>query len=129
MRSSKRTESVQAGGKKKRGTAPSKVNVSKQKKKAEAALSQSGDFLNTVFESINDPFNIIGRDYRIMKANESYARMRGKTVEELIGKRCYEILQKREDVCEDCSVKETFESAKPNTKEKLVSFPAVRMYG
>ena len=110
--------------KRKRGAAPSKLKVSKQKKKAEIALGQSGDFLNTVFESINDPFNIIGRDYRIMKANESYARMRGKTVEELIGKRCYEILQKREDVCEDCSVKETFESAKPNTKEKLVSFPS-----
>ena len=109
-------------GKKKRGAAPSKLNVSKQKKKAEITLSQSGDFLNTVFESINDPFNIIDRDYRIMKANESYARMRGKTVEQLIGKRCYEILQNRNDVCEDCSVKETFESSRPNAKEKLVSF-------
>jgi diguanylate cyclase len=49
--------------------------------------------------------------------------MRGKTVEQLIGRCCYEVLQNRNDICEGCSVKETFDSGKPNTKEKLVSFP------
>ncbi len=91
-------------------------------KKAEIALYRSGNFLDTIFDSINDPFNIIDRDYRIIKANESYARMRGKTVEQLIGRKCYEVLQNRNDVCEECSVKETFKSARPHTKEKLVSF-------
>ncbi len=92
------------------------------RKKAEISLHQSGNFLNTIFDSINDPFNIINRNFSIIRANDSYARMRGKTVEQLIGKRCYEVLQNRDDVCEDCSVKKTFESAKPYTKEKLVSY-------
>jgi transcriptional regulator with PAS, ATPase and Fis domain len=83
------------------------------RKKAEISLRQSGNFLNMIFESINDPFNIIDRDYQILKANESYARMRGKTVEKLIGKRCYEVLQNRNNVCEGCSVEETFNSGKP----------------
>ena len=93
-----------------------------ERKKAEIALCRSGNYLDTIFDSINDPFNIIDRDFRIIRANDSYARMRGKTVEQLIGKRCYKVLQNRDDVCEDCSVEETFESAKPYTKEKLVSF-------
>lgn len=90
--------------------------------KTEIALRESERFYNTVFESINDPFNILDRDYRIIKANESYARMRGKTVEQLIGECCYAVLQNRNDVCEGCSVKETFDSGKPSTKEKLASF-------
>lgn len=94
-----------------------------ERKRAEAAIRKSERFFNTIFESINDPFNILDRDYRIIKANESYAQMRGKTVEQLLGRRCYEILYNRDSVCEGCSVQETFDSGKPNTKEKLASFP------
>lgn len=94
-----------------------------ERKQAEIALRRSERFLNTIFESINDPFNIIDRNYRIIKANESYARMRGKTIEQLIGRRCYEVLQNKRSVCEGCSVKEAFDTGKPNTKEKLMSYP------
>jgi PAS domain S-box-containing protein len=90
--------------------------------RAQDAIRKSERFLNTIFESINDPFNILDRDYRIIKANNSYARMRGKTVEELIGRHCYEVLYNRNNVCEGCSVKETFDSGKPYIKEKRVSF-------
>src|SRR4030042_6562495 len=93
-----------------------------ERKKAELSLMRSERFLNTVFDSINDPFNIIGRDYRIIKANEPYARMRGKTLKQIIGNRCYEIIYGRNNVCEECSVKETFESGKPRSKEKLAIF-------
>ena len=93
------------------------------RKQFEIALRRSERFLNTIFESINDPFNIIDRNYRIIKANESYARMRGKKVDQLIGKRCYEVLQNRQTVCEECSVKETFDTGKPTAKDKLVSYP------
>jgi diguanylate cyclase (GGDEF)-like protein/PAS domain S-box-containing protein len=93
-----------------------------ERKKAELSLLQSERFLNTVFESINDPFNIIDSDYRIIKANEPYAKMRGKTIEQLIGRCCYEVLQDRNDICEECSVEDTFNSGKPHAKEKLASF-------
>lgn len=94
-----------------------------ERKRAEDAIRKSERFLNTIFESINDPFNILDHDYRIIKANEPYARMRGKTVEQLLGRRCYEVLYNRNSICEDCSVKETFDSGKTYTKEKLASFP------
>ncbi len=95
-----------------------------ERKKTEIELRESERFLNMVFESINDPFNIIGRDYRILKTNESYARMREKSINEIIGKRCYEILYNRSSVCEGCSVKETFDKGVPVTKEKLLVLPS-----
>lgn len=93
-----------------------------ERKKAEILSRRSERFLNTIFESINDPFNIIDSDYRIIKANESYAQMRGKTIEQLIGKRCYEVLQNRGSICEGCSVRVTFETGEPHTKEKLADY-------
>lgn len=93
-----------------------------ERKQAQEALHKSERFLNTIFDSINDPFNIIDRDYRIIKANEPYARMRGKTIEQILGKRCYEVLQNRMSVCEGCTVKETFNTGKPYTKEKLSNY-------
>lgn len=93
------------------------------RKNSEIALRESEKFHNTIFESINDPFNIIDNDFRIIKANESYARMRGKRVDDIIGKRCYEVLQNRNSICENCSVNETFKSGEPKTKEKFVNFP------
>lgn len=95
-----------------------------ERKRGEIELRESERFLNMVFESINDPFNIIGRDYRILKTNESYARMREKSIKEIIGKHCYEVLYNRSTICEDCSVKETFDKGIPVTKEKLLVLPS-----
>jgi len=92
------------------------------RKKAEIGSRRSERFLNTIFQSINDPFNIIDSDFRIIKANESYARMRGKTIEQLMYQRCYEVIMGRNDICEGCSVKQTFETGEPQTKEKLANY-------
>jgi diguanylate cyclase (GGDEF)-like protein/PAS domain S-box-containing protein len=89
-----------------------------ERKKAEIVSRRSERFLNTIFDSINDPFNIIDTDYRIIKANEPYAQLRGKTLAQLMGKRCFEILQNRQSPCEGCSVKVTFDTGEPHTKEK-----------
>ncbi|MEW6570403.1 MAG: diguanylate cyclase [Nitrospirota bacterium] len=94
-----------------------------ERKKDEIALRDSERFHNTIFESINDPFCIIGRDYRIIKVNESYARMKGITIDKLVNNLCYKIVYNRNSVCEGCVVKETFNSGRPNTKEKLMRTP------
>ena len=93
-----------------------------ERKKAEIVSRRSERFLNTIFQSINDPFNIIDSDFRIIKANEPYAKMRGKTIEQLMYQRCYEVLLNRKEICEDCSVKVTFETGEPQTKEKQAKY-------
>ncbi|TAL26628.1 MAG: GGDEF domain-containing protein, partial [Nitrospirae bacterium] len=84
---------------------------------------KSTEFLNVIFDSIRDPFSIVDRDYKIIKANVAYARMRNRPVKDLIGKRCHEILQSRDSVCEECVVEKTFRSGDPCAKEKFLTFP------
>jgi len=89
-----------------------------ERKQTEVALKKSEAFLNTIFDSIHDPFCIIDSEYRIIRANESYALMKKKRLSELIGKTCYEALQRGKGVCDDCIVLNTFASGNPCAKEK-----------
>lgn len=84
----------------------------------EAALKKSEAFLNTIFNSIRDPFCIIDRDYRIVRANEAYAEMKGMALIDLIGRSCREALQKRDNTCDGCTVRMTFANGDPCAKEK-----------
>jgi diguanylate cyclase (GGDEF)-like protein/PAS domain S-box-containing protein len=90
---------------------------------AEEALRESERFLNTIFDSINDPFSIVDRNYRIVRANEAYAQMRGKHVSDMIGRRCYELLENRRSICGGCVVKKTFDSSDPCAKDKRLTSP------
>ncbi|MBI5407738.1 MAG: EAL domain-containing protein [Nitrospirae bacterium] len=82
------------------------------------ALIKSEKFLNTMFDSIRDPFCIIDRDYKIVRVNEAYADMRKISIEDIVGERCYEVLQERKAVCKDCIVEKTFKSKDPCAKNK-----------
>ena len=86
----------------------------------EEELYRSESFLSTIFDSFHDPFNIVDRDYRIVKFNDAYARMKNKQAKDLLGKKCYEVLQGRNSVCEDCVIVKTFQSKDPCAKEKQV---------
>ncbi len=93
-------------------------DMSNSLKRGYAALEKSESFLKTIFDSIRDPFCIIDRDYRIVRANDAYARMKNKNLTDLIGATCYETLRNRSGVCDNCIVKETFATGKPSSKEK-----------
>jgi len=92
-------------------------------RRVEESLQKSERFFSTIFDSIRDPFSIVDRDYKIIKANEAYAQIRNKPLKDLIGRPCYGILQNRSSVCEDCVVEKTFKSADPCAKDKLLTLP------
>lgn len=89
---------------------------------AEEKLIKSEKFLNTIFDSIRDPFCIFDRQYKIVKSNEAYAEMKNRTVEGLVGKRCYEVLHNRNVICDDCIVEKSFKEADPCAREKLLTY-------
>ncbi len=90
------------------------------RKRNEERLRRSERFLNTIFDSIHDPFCIFDRDFQIIRVNDAYAWMRNKHAGELIGRKCYEVLHNSTTVCEGCVVSTTFQSADPCAKDKLV---------
>lgn len=94
-----------------------------ERKRQEEKHQRSEKFLNTIFDSIRDPFSIVDRNFRIIRLNDAYAQMRGRSQAELIGNKCYEVLRKRAGVCDDCVVEKSFNSGDPCAKEKLLAFP------
>ncbi|HEY6010959.1 MAG TPA: PAS domain S-box protein, partial [Nitrospirota bacterium] len=94
-----------------------------RRKKAVEAFEKSEAFLATIFDSILDPFCIIDRDYRIVRANEAYAKMKGKGLAELLGKACPEAFCRRDVSCVDCIVRKTFETGDPCAQERIASLP------
>jgi transcriptional regulator with PAS, ATPase and Fis domain len=94
-----------------------------ERRQSEQEREKSEKFLNTIFDSIYDPFCIIDRDFNIVRANDSYARLKNKTAEELIGRRCFEATANRTSVCEGCVVEKTFRSSHPSATDNFTCFP------
>lgn len=88
--------------------------------RTEEELYRSESFLSTIFDSFHDPFNIVDRDYRIVKFNDAYSRIKNLPAKDLLGKKCYEAHHGRSSVCDGCVVLKTFQSKDPCAKEKQV---------
>jgi len=89
-------------------------------RKAEGSLRRSERFLNKVFDSIHDPFIILDRDYRIVRANTAYASLRNIPLMGLLDEKCHKVIFGKDGVCEDCIVEKTFRSSDPCAKDELV---------
>jgi diguanylate cyclase (GGDEF)-like protein/PAS domain S-box-containing protein len=90
------------------------------RKRSEARLQRSERFLNTIFDSIRDPFCIFDNNYQIIRVNDAYAQMKNLPLKDLLGKKCYEVLHDGTTVCDNCIVQKSLQSADPCAKDKLV---------
>jgi PAS domain S-box-containing protein len=93
------------------------------RKRSEARLQRSERFLNTIFDSIRDPFCIFDRDFQIIRVNDAYAQMKNLPLKDLLGKKCYEVLYNGTTACDNCVVQKSLQSADPCAKDKLVTLP------
>lgn len=64
----------------------------------------------TVLSAIADGISVQDLDWRIVYANEAQKAMFG---EDIVGKRCYEVYMRRETVCKECPVQQSFRSGTP----------------
>jgi diguanylate cyclase (GGDEF)-like protein/PAS domain S-box-containing protein len=92
-----------------------------ERRQTEEALVKSEKFLNTIFDSIRDPFCIFDKEHKIVKANDAYAELKQKRFGELYGAKCYEALYSMDSKCNDCIVDTTFRSKDPCAKDKLIT--------
>ncbi len=90
------------------------------RKRSEERLRRSERFLNMIFDSIRDPFCVIDGEFRVIRANAAYAALKNVRADDLIGRKCHEVLENSEKVCEGCIVDKSFQSADPCAKEKQV---------
>lgn len=90
------------------------------RKRSDERLRRSERFLNMIFDSIRDPFCIFDSEFRIIRVNAAYAAMKNRRVDDLIGRKCYEILAGRDAACDGCVVDRALQSYDPCPKEKLI---------
>jgi PAS domain S-box-containing protein len=69
------------------------------------------------FDSISDAVSIQDSDFRLVKVNRAYARMLGKEPQDLLGKRCYEVVHQCERPVDRCPHQHTLKTGKPGREE------------
>ncbi|MGB9630043.1 MAG: PAS domain S-box protein, partial [Thermodesulfobacteriota bacterium] len=70
------------------------------------------------FDSVTDLITVRDKDYRIIRANRSAFKRYGLKPEEMIGKKCYEILHQGNHPCDGCYVSKTLEIKGPVSGER-----------
>jgi len=85
-----------------------------QKLKRLFNIVERGKFMwESTFDAIRDPVLIMGKDYRIVRANLAAAERSGREIRDLVGSRCYEAFAGRSSVCPHCPLGETLRSGDP----------------
>ena len=80
-------------------------------------------FLTRVLDSVTDPFAVYDREFRILKCNQAMMDLFQLSEEQLIGRVCHEVFYNRSTLCEECHVKEVFQTGEPHMLEKRVPLP------
>lgn len=71
-------------------------------KQAQKALVKSKERYRTLVENINLGISLIDTDYNILMANAAECKLHNKTVDELIGKKCFWEFERKKKVCKPC---------------------------
>jgi PAS domain S-box-containing protein len=73
-------------------------------------LGASWNFLQSVLDGMPDLINIVDKDFQIIFVNEAAANQARQPKAQLIGKKCYKELWRRDENCPNCVTEKTFET-------------------
>ena len=91
--------------------------MKKQLTRAGKKVREASNEWAMTFNSISDLVSTQDKDFRIIKANKAFADAFGIGAEELIGKKCHEVIHGTKEPWPDCPHKQTLQSGKPVTGE------------
>jgi len=90
---------------------------------SKASLERSLADWNKTFDSISDLVFLQDRDFNITRANKAFADMMKMKPEEIVGRKCYELLHKRDSPWPACPFERTKKDGLPHVEE--VDDPAI----
>jgi PAS domain S-box-containing protein len=91
------------------------------RKLAEDALRGSQQFMQEVFEAIQDGISVLDNELNVIKTNRWMEKMY-LSREPLVGRKCYEVYQDRDTPCPWCPVVRTLETGKVHSE--IVPYPS-----
>jgi PAS domain S-box-containing protein len=113
-----------------------------ERKKTEKDLKQSEERYRSLVENIDFGINLIDADYTIVMTNAALSKRINKSVSELVGEKCYRVLEKRDSVCPHCPGVRAMATGQPAEVEtegaeddpnlfpaRLQAFPLLRQNG
>ncbi|MGZ3613626.1 MAG: GAF domain-containing protein [Thermodesulfobacteriota bacterium] len=83
-----------------------------------SAVAKAKSEWETTFDSVTDLITIRYKDYRIMRGNKAAFRRYGLKPDQIIGKKCFEVLHQKDQPCEGCFVAKTLLTKKPASGER-----------
>jgi PAS domain S-box-containing protein len=89
-----------------------------QRHRLEKALRTAEQDWRTAFNSLDDVMLIIDRDYNIEKINEIGLKLLGKSKEEVIGQKCYQVISGADTPGEDCPCRKSLETKKVDSTDR-----------
>ena len=88
-----------------------------ERKRAEQELRESEELYRTLVENIKLGINLIDSDYNIVMPNAALGAKYGKPSTEIVGKKCFRELEKRDTICPHCPRTRAMASGKPKVIE------------
>ncbi len=96
------------------------------RKKDEEKIRQAARQWQITFDSIPDLVSILDRDFRLMNVNETYMRKYEMNVDELKGKKCYEVFHQAGCPRPNCPHETTMETGKVSSE--VIFEPVLGLY-
>ena len=88
-----------------------------ERNRAEELIKKTSEEWGRTFDAITELVFVADRNYRIVRANKKLCEALKKKPEELLGKRCYEVVHGTEEPWPDCPYKRTLETKEATSAE------------
>lgn len=85
-----------------------------ERKEAEDSLRRSEEFMSNLFSSIQDGISVLNSDLTVRRVNDSMEEWYGHAMP-IVGKKCHEVHQWRDEPCENCPARRTLETGKADS--------------
>jgi two-component system cell cycle sensor histidine kinase/response regulator CckA len=91
-----------------------------EKVKAEHALVRANEDWENTFDAITDMVMLLDSEHQILRANKTTAETLNTTKENLVGKKCYEVVHGLSRPIRQCPLVRTMKTLGPHTKEIVI---------
>jgi len=91
-----------------------------ERKKAEQKLKENSEFIQNIFNAIQDGLSVLDLDLNIVNVNPFMTEMYG-SFDQIVNRKCYDVYQKRSSPCPWCPSIKTIETGQLNTS--IVPYP------
>ncbi|MCK4398807.1 MAG: PAS domain-containing protein [Methanophagales archaeon] len=97
--------------------------ISEERAKGEEEIKKARDKSEKILDTVSEAIAIFDRDMNVVDVNGARLKIFDVKREEVIGRKCYEAFQNREEICEGCPVPKIFRTGRVIRKEEIINLP------